>query len=79
MTLREIRQRAGLSQDRAAVAADTTAPTVRLYELARDDVKPAKRAALDAVYCQLAARLGVAFPFAESSASPSTAAAPTAA
>jgi transcriptional regulator with XRE-family HTH domain len=51
---RDIRKRAGWSQDRAAVMAGVSAPTVRLYEANRDAVTPEKRAPLDRIYAQLA-------------------------
>jgi transcriptional regulator with XRE-family HTH domain len=47
---REARQAAGWSLDKAAAYAGVSTPTARAYELSRDAVKPAKRAALDRIY-----------------------------
>ena len=60
MTRREIRQLAGLTIERVAVAADCTSPTVRLYEADPESVTPKKRAGLDKLYRELAARADAA-------------------
>lgn len=47
----QVRKRAGVSRDRAAVLAGVSYPTARLYEADPDEVKDLnKRTALDRVY-----------------------------
>lgn len=48
---REVRQAVGVSLARAAVMADVSEPTARVYELSRDAIQSQqKREALDNVY-----------------------------
>ncbi|MCC6523361.1 MAG: hypothetical protein IT373_11915 [Polyangiaceae bacterium] len=55
MTHREVRQAARVSLEKAAVRADVSSNTARLFEVAPTEVKdPFKRAALERVYTQLA-------------------------
>lgn len=54
---KEIRNRAGLSIERAAVAAGVTSPTLRLYEANIAAPSQASRAKLEAFYATLAARV----------------------
>lgn len=68
MSPKETRLRAGLSIERAAVAAGVTSPTIRLFE-ASPDAAPRARARLEAFYRDLAARLASA-----ATSTPSTAA-----
>lgn len=56
MTRRETRLAAGLSIERAAVAAGVTSPTIRLFE-ADPSAAPRARAKLEAFYATLASRL----------------------
>ena len=56
MTRRETRLAAGLSIERAAVAAGVTSPTIRLFE-ADPSAAPRARAKLEAFYATLAARV----------------------
>ena len=55
-TPKELRLAAGLSIERAAVAAGVTSPTIRLFE-ASPDAAPKARAKLETFYANLAARL----------------------
>ena len=55
-TPKEIRLAAGLSIERAAVAAGVTSPTIRLFE-ADPSAAPRARAKLEAFYATLAARI----------------------
>ena len=57
MTRREARIAAGLSIERAAVAAGVTSPTIRLFE-ADPSAAPRARAKLEAFYATLLARTG---------------------
>lgn len=59
MTLspKEIRTRAGMSIERAAVAAGVTSPTLRLFEANTAAPSQASRAKLEAFYATLAARI----------------------
>jgi hypothetical protein len=55
LTRRELRESRGVSRLQAAAAANTTESTIRIYELDPLEVKdPAKRAAIDEVYRELA-------------------------
>lgn len=56
MTRRETRLAAGLSIERAAVAAGVTSPTIRLFE-ADPSAAPRARAKLEAFYATLSARV----------------------
>ena len=56
MTPKEIRLAAGLSIERAAVAAGVTSPTIRLFE-ASPDAAPRARTKLEGFYRKLAAKL----------------------
>ncbi len=56
MTPKEIRLAAGMSLERAAVAAGVTSPTIRLFEAA-PDAAPRARAKLETFYKRLAAKL----------------------
>jgi hypothetical protein len=62
MSPREIRATAKLSLEKAAVAAGVTSPTLRLYEYAPTALRADKRAALDAFYASLAAKLAGGTP-----------------
>lgn len=55
MTPKEIRLAAGLSIERAAVAAGVTSPTIRLFE-ASPDAAPRARAKLETFYARLATK-----------------------
>ena len=58
MSPRELRIAAGLSQDRMAVAAGVSSPTVRIYEIDCGSISNGrKRAALDAAYAELQKQL----------------------
>lgn len=54
---KEIRLAAGLSIERAAVAAGVTSPTLRLFEANTAAPSPASRAKLEAFYADLDASL----------------------
>jgi transcriptional regulator with XRE-family HTH domain len=51
---RRVREDAGWTQIRVAVAAGVSLPTVRLYEADREAVRRSSREALDRVYASLA-------------------------
>jgi transcriptional regulator with XRE-family HTH domain len=57
MNPKQVRLTAGLSIERAAVAAGVTSPTLRLYEASQEAVREDKRRQLAAYYQRLAARL----------------------
>jgi len=61
MTPKEIRLTAGLSIERAAVAAGVTSPTIRLFE-ADPSAAPRARAKLETFYANLAAKVAPASP-----------------
>lgn len=54
---KEIRLRAGLSIERAAVAAGVTSPTLRLFEANVAAPSPTSRTKLESFYRQLASQL----------------------
>lgn len=60
-TPKELRLAAGLSIERAAVAAGVTSPTIRLFE-ASPDAAPKARAKLETFYANLAAQLANTSP-----------------
>lgn len=62
LSLRELRERAGLSRAKAAAAADVTETTAKIFEVAGPEgiCNPGKRASLIAVYEDFRKRLAEA-------------------